>query len=342
MLKIAILGSTGVGKTTLFKILTGAESSPKGYFSGVGVAEVPDERIEGLKEIVEHKKSVYPHLEIHDFDGFGKMWREERAGEILQALLGFDLIVHVVGDFGIFSPQEIDDIELRFLLADMGVIERKLERIGKEVTGKIDSEEKVLLEKILEKLKEEIPISKIPLTETEEKRISGYGFLTARPRMVFLNRDERKLFEPIPRTFLSSLERKEIPFVEGSLKLESEINSLNLDEKREFEEAYGIKEPLKQRFFKRVWKALDLIQFYTTAKGEIRAWPVRRGTTAKEAAGEIHTDMEKGFIRAEVIPVETLLSLGSLSSAKEKGLLRIEGKDYVVKDGDILYIRFSV
>ena len=342
MLKIAILGSRGVGKTVLFRILTGGEPSPRGYFSGIGVAEVPDRRMDCLRKVIEHKKSVYPHFEIHDFDGFGKMWKEERSGEILQALLGFDLLVHVVADFGTFSLDEVDEIELRFILTDMGVIERKLKKMSKELPGKSDLEEKWLLEKILEKLKEEISISQISLTEGEKKRISGYGFLSLRPRMVFLNRDERKLFEPLSESFISSLERKGVPFVEGSLKLEHEINSLKEDERKEFEEAYGIKEPLKIRFFEGVRKTLDLIQFYTIAKGEIRAWPIKNGTTAREAAGEIHTDMEKGFIRAEVIPVETLVSLGSLTQAKEKGLLRLEGKDYVVKDGDILYIRFSV
>jgi hypothetical protein len=343
-MKIAIVGSSGVGKTTLFRLLTGSEGMGRDYFSGMGIAEVPDERLDKLRGIVEHKKVVYPRFEIYDFDGFGKMWREERAGEILQMLLGFDLIVQVVGDFGFFSPgEDFESIDLRFFITDMEVVERKLSRIDKDImAGKAEAEEKKILEKILKELREEKPISQIQLTDSERKKISGYGLLTARPRLILLNRDERKLFQSIEGDFLSTLRRRNIPFLEGSLRLEMEINSLNREERKEFEGAYGIKEPLKVRFFNGVWKALDLIRFYTTAKGEIRAWAVKRGTTAKGAAGEIHTDMERGFIRAEVVPVDTLLEVGSYTELREKGLIRLEGKDYVVRDGDVLYIRFSV
>lgn len=339
-MKFAIIGTLGVGKSTLFELLTGSKGKGKGYFSGHGVGYFKDPRVDVLKEIVEHERVVYPSFEFYDFDGFGKMWKEERSGEILQALSGFDLLVHTVSQLsGEDLVEDFERTHSRLLLSDFVHAEDVLKRVEKEVRGgKRDRRELELLLKVHSHLEEEKPLFTLELREDELKLLRGYGFLTLMKRVIVINSTDGDNEDDIKRRLMEL----GYPFLTSNLHLELEIENFPEDEmRRELMESYGIREPFSNRFYRVAYEALGLITFYTTAKGEIRAWPIKRGTNAKEAAGKIHTDMERGFIRAEVLKVEELVELGSLEKAKSAGRVRTEGKEYKVEDGDILYIRFS-
>ncbi len=342
-MKAAIVGTQGVGKTTLFRILTGiADSHRKGLFSGVGVATVHDERLERLFVHLGAERKTPIHVEIYDFDGFGKMWKEKEAGKVLQSLLGFDALIQVIADFEPHNALDtFDEVNLRLLLSDLDFVSRHLERLRKELSARRVSPKLVeLFEKILKPLEKEVPLSAVGLKEEEKKELSGFGLLTLLPRVLVLNREESKLGRAIDEELLKKIEENEFQFVQSSLPLEEEILSLSEDEEKSFREELSVK-PIKEELFKELFKACDFIVFYTVVHSEVRAWPLKRGQTALKAAGKIHTDMERGFIRAEVINIEDLFKASSFKEAQKLGLTRIEGKEYIVQDGDVLTVRFS-
>ncbi len=342
-MKIAIIGLAGTGKSTLFRILTGVnEGRQRGYTSGVGVAEIEDPRLYRIAELHKSRKITRPHVEIHDFDGFGRLWKEQKAGEIQNQLPGFDALVQVVGGFEPHDPtSDFEEIDMRLILADLAVIERSIKRLEKEVKAhKGDPVTFQTLKKLETSLAAGKGVSEVELTETELKSIKGFGFLTALPRIVVINIPEDMIGQRLEE-FEELMKDRSISYIYASLPVEEEIWQLPPEDRIELLKEYGLEEPLPSRLFRALLNALNYITFFTAGEKEARAWLLRKGSTAAQAAGKIHTDMEKGFIRAEVYAYDDLVKYGSEKALKEKGLARLEGRDYIVKDGDILLIRFS-
>ena len=330
-MKGAIIGSTGVGKSTLFKLLTGADSrGGKGYIGGIGQAILYDRRVEELSKIYNPGKKTHATFEIHDFEGFGKLWKEEKTGEIVQMLNQYDVLLHVTT-----GQQDFEEIEYRLILADLRVVEKRLENLKKVAT---DKEAITLFEKLREHLENEKPISTFPFSERERQYVQNFTFATAIPRVVIYNVMEGQ--EP-DSSFIQHLKEKGLLFNVSNLMLEIEALSLPEEERKELIKEYGF-EPAFEKIIENIKKALNIITFLTAGEKEVRAWLIRKGLTVKEAAGKIHSDLERGFVRAEVIHYDEFIKIGDMKKAKEQGLVRLEGKDYIVQDGDIILIRSSI
>ena len=342
-MKLAIVGSAGAGKSTLFRILTGVESShPRGFVSGIGVAELFDPRLEKIADAVGSKKRVHPHVELHDFDGFGRMWREERAGEIQNALLGFDGLIQVVNAFSGKDPvDDFQKVDLNFIVSDLSIVENAKSRVRKEVQAKKASPKLLeALEKVEKTLSDGKSVLEAELSESERRELSGYSFVSALPRVVVVNVSEDAFGRSL-KEFEDVMHGRKIPYIYASLEIEEEIMQLDGDEQAAMLSEYNIEAPLPQRLIPKILKALDLITFFTATEKEARAWLLKNGLTVLKAAGKVHTDMERGFIRAEVFNYEDLMEYGDIKALKAAGRLRLEGRDYIVKDGDIVFIRFS-
>ena len=330
-MKGAIIGSSGVGKSTLFKLLTGVESrGGKGYISGIGQAILYDRRVEELSRIYNPRKTTHATLEINDFDGFGRLWKEEKTGEIVQTLNQYDVLLHVTTGI-----RDFEEIEYRLLLSDLRVVEKRLEMLKK--VGR-EKDAITLFEKLKEHLESEKPISSFPFSEQDKQYIQNFTFATAIPRVVIYNIMEGQ--EP-DTNFIEYLKKKGILFNISNLLLEVEALSLSGDERRELIKEYGF-EPAFERIIENIKKALNIIAFLTAGEKEVRAWIIRKGLTVKQAAGKIHSDLERGFVRAEVIHYDEFMKVGNMKRAREQGMVRLEGKDYIVQDGDIILIRSSI
>ena len=272
------------------------------------------------------------------------------SGTLLNQLAQMDAYIHVLRCFkddniphpagSVDSQRDLETMEGELLLNDMIAVERKLERLKEERkkggTDKVINEKQTaLFERIFEILSEETPLREVDLTSEEEKGISGFGLLTRKPMLALLNLGEGqdcpelKPTHPMPKMTLQG-------------KLEMEIAQLSSEDAALFMQEYGIKEPGLKRMIRRSYDLLKLQSFFTVGDDEVRAWTVKRGTIAHLAAGEVHSDLQKGFIRAEVISVEDIVELGSLAEARAKGKLRLEGKSYVLQDGEIMHVRFNV
>jgi len=274
------------------------------------------------------------------------------SGQLLNILTQMDGLLHVVRCFedasvphpsGSVNPlRDIATMDAELLLNDLIAVERKLERLAderKKGGGREKSvidREIVLFEKFKDALSSEIPLREIEISVEEEKILAGFGFLTRKPMLVLLNLNEGQEMPPVEYT------RPHSNLVALQGKLEMEIAQLTSDDAQDFMAEYGINELGLERVIRLSYELLGLISFFTVGADEVRAWTIHRGSSAYEAAGEIHTDLQKGFIRAEVIPCEELIALGGLNEAKTKGRLRLEGKEYVVQDGEIVHIRFNV
>jgi ribosome-binding ATPase len=360
--KIGLLGLPKVGKTTLFNILTGARVTVDKFSAGktqphIGVARVPEPRLERLSSMFKPRKTTYAHLDFLDIQGLQK--GEARDSLDLKEMRNVDAIAHVVrafrdpqiprGEDPIDPGRDIGTMETELLLADLEVAQRRLERLElniKKARSKEDELERPVIKRCLEALERETPIRELDLQDEDLKKIRGFAFLTAKPLLLIINLDEadvRKI-----ATFLEDLGLRERAGRRGtascaiSAKVEEEIASLDPGDARAFLDDLGLKEAAKDRLLQAAFGLLGLIQFFTVGEDECRAWPIRRATRAPRAAGTIHSDFEKGFIRAEVVRYEDLVADGSLGAAREKAHLRSEGKDYAVQDGDVINFRFNV
>ncbi len=345
-MEIAIIGTQGVGKTTLFEVMTrGKSSRGKGYVDHVGQVFIPDDRVKKLAEIYHPQKVTYASFELFDFNGFGKMWKEQNAGEIINAMSGFDAFIHVVPDFEPFSAvDDFEEINLRLILSDLSLVSSQLKRLEKErKVRKISDELIEVLRKLEDALSNEIPLWRVELSQHEENLIKGYTFATNRPRIVLLNQSEEKFEQgEVDTELVKKLEESKIEFLRTCLPLEKEIVDLDESDRREMFKAYGFERPTTDLLIQKIFHVLGYIVFLTAGEKEVRAWPIRKGSTAREAAGKIHTDLAKGFIRAEVISFDEFMKFGGdMKKAKEHGAVRLEGRDYIVKDGDLMVIRFS-
>ena len=346
-MKIGLVGFPGCGKSTVFNALTGlsvdtgygAKSAKPSY----GVVKVPDARVDALAELYHPKKKVYAEVTFVDLAAGGTQGGLDRAA--LNSMRDVDALCQVVRAFpdpGGDSPDPvrgIADLEAETILADLELVERRIERLVKEHSSPREVE---LLTRIRQHLEAEQSIRTLEMSPEEIKMISGYRFLSQKPLLLVLNVTEDEIAAPPPPSVVAAAEQRGLGLVVLSAQVEMDIAHMPEDEQREFLEAMGLKKPAVERFITAAFALLDLISMLTAGPDECRAWPVARNSPMPRAAGKIHSDMERGFIRAEVIKHTDLLELGSEAKCREQGKLRIEGKDYVVQDGDVVNIRFNV
>lgn len=360
-MKIGFLGFSKVGKTTLFNLLTGAHASVEKYSSGksepnIGVARVPEPRLDRLAAIFRPKKTTYATVDFLDIVGLQK--GEARTLD-LKEMRNVDAIAHVVRAFrdesishseGSIDPRrDISTMETELILADLDVAQRRVERLElniRKAKNKDDELELPVVRRCLEALERETPIRELDLSDEDVKKIRGFAFLTARPLLLIVNMDEadvRKMASFVETFGLQAYAaRPRTGLVPISAKVEEEIAALEPEDARVFLDDLGLQETARDRLIRAAFGLLGLIQFFTVGEDECRAWPVRRGSPAPRAAAAIHSDFERGFIRAEVVAYDDLVAAGSLAAAREKARLRSEGKAYVVQDGDVINFRFNV
>ncbi len=356
-MRLGIIGLPQSGKTTLFNALTRGHQ-PTGIATGkieihTAVVDVPDPRVDVLSKMFNPKKTIYAKVTYADIAGLdGSAGKSGISGTLLNQLTQMDGFIHVVRVFeddnvphpqgSVDARRDLETMDAEFVLNDLIAVERNLERLAderKKGGGRDRSaieREIALFERLHQALTQEIPLRDVDIEAEEEKLLSGYGFLSRKPVLVVLNLSEGQSAPVIEYPHRRS------QVVALQAKLEMEIAQLPPEDAALFMAEYGISEPSLNRMIRLSYDLLGLQSFFTVGPDEVRAWTVRRGATAPEAAGEIHTDLQKGFIRAEVIHYDDLVALGGMSEARAKGKLRLEGKEYIVKDGDILNIRFNI
>jgi ribosome-binding ATPase len=351
-----IIGLPQVGKTTLFRILTKAhvDDSKGGQATHVGVAKVPEPRLLELAKLYSPKKITYATVQYVDLGGMQK----ERMRESLASLREVDAIAHVIRVFddpsvphaeGSIDPlRDATNLELELMLSDHEQIVKRLDRVDKDLKKKRDPQlelEKGVLEKCKTHLEAEKPLRELDLTPEERKPIGGFLFLSQRPMLYVLNLGDEEAGElatAVERHKLGALQgRPNTAVVAVCGRLEAELAEMEEKEATELLASYGLKEPGLNRLIRATYDLMGLIAFFTAGEPEVRAWTIRKGATAVKAAGEIHTDIEKGFIRAEVVRWDDLVAAGSTAAAKEKAQVRLEGKDYIVQEGDVILFRHS-
>jgi GTP-binding protein YchF len=353
-MKVGLVGFAGSGKTTVFNTLTGLEAEVGGYGArekaNVGVIKVPDPRVDSLAELFNPKKKTFAEISFVDVAGPQAEGAERSETgldpKLVQHMREVDALVHVVRAFdnpmllGEADPaRDIRAFDDELILTDLVQIENRINRLKKEKDSARESE---LMDRLKAALESETPLRALDLAAEELMMMAGFRFLSLKPLLLLLNTgEEGAAVEPhAPARELA--ESKRLSLISMSGKVEMEIAQLAPDEQREFLADLGISEPARDRFIRAAYRLLDLISFLTAGEDECRAWSIKRGTNAHKAAGTIHSDIERGFIRAEVIKFEDLIACGSEARCREQGKLRLEGKEYVVEDGDVIHFRFNV
>jgi GTP-binding protein YchF len=361
-LKIAITGLANSGKSTIFNALTGLNLETTIYATVTaephfGVVKVPDARVDSLSEIYKPKKITYATVEYVDYIGLtkGDMEQNRKVSDLVKDA---DAVLHVVRGFeeesvahplGNVDPvRDAETVELEMIFGDLELVDKRLERMeqGLKRGKKPDEAEKKLLMKCKEILEAERPLRDQEFSEEEDRAMRHLQFMSIKPVVIVLNVDEKEMHSEkvgsITARIESSFGGEQVKVLDLCGKIEMEIAQLPPDEARVFLEDLGIKEPALNKLIRVSYDLLGLISFLTTGEDEVRAWTIKRGTNAQKAAGKIHSDIERGFIRAEVISFKDFMAQGSMAAAREKGLLRLEGKTYEVRDGDIINFRFNV
>lgn len=363
-----ITGLPFVGKTTLFDLLTGAKA-PTGTFVGaeaetnVGVAKVPDERLDRLVPLFQPKKVTHAEITYRDLglakgSGAGEGISAKKLGDLRTS----DATLHVVRAFrdptvphpegSIDTGRDLATLDLELVVADHSVVEKRLEKIEPEIRGaraggerEAKEREKELLGRCLAALDAERPLRDLDLDPDELKVIRGFRFLTLMSQLVVVNLDEADVAKPeailAPLRALASRHRA-TGIVHVCAKLEAEIAELAPDEAAAFREDAGLHEPALDRIARATYDLLGLISFFTVGPDECRAWTIARGTSAQAAAGVIHSDLERGFVRAEVVRWDDLVRVGSETEAKEQALVKVIGRDHEITDGDVTHVLFNV
>ena len=345
-MKIGLVGLAGAGKSTVFGALTGI-SVETGYAgrsdkANIGVVKVPDPRVDALAALYQPKKVVYAETTFSDLGAAGSGGLDRAT---LNAMRDVDALCQVVRGFeGALgeSPDPLGELvalETETILADLEIVEQRVARLRKD---RSDPRELELLERIQAHLESEQLVRNLDLSDVEEKIISGYALLTAKPLLLVLNVPEDAISGDRPSGVQEAASQRGIGLVVLSAGVEMDIAQMPQEDQREFLESIGLDEPASHRFIRSAYQLIDLVSMLTAGPDECRAWPIRRNSKAPSAAGKIHSDIERGFIRAEVIWWEDLVELGSESKCREAGKLRVEGKEYVVKDGDVVHFRFNV
>ncbi len=358
MLKIGIVGLGMVGKTTLFQILTRvpadklASGKPETH---VGVVKVPDPRLDRMAEMFNPKKLV--HASIEYVDTPASIIQLSRTGTQSAALKEMNALAHVVRAFedstipaegGVDPKRDIESVELELILSDLAIVEKRLERLDKDIKKQknpaLEKEHQALL-KAKHALEAQQPLRELDLSADEERTLRGFTFLSLKPMLYVLNLGEKDAArtdaadEFAQEAGLKQRPKTGVTAVCG--KIEEELSELSDAESAEFLSSYNLKESAISRLIRSSYGLLGLISFFTVGEDECRAWTIPQGATALEAAGEIHSDIQRGFIRAEVIAYEELISAGNFAEARSRGTLKLEGKEYIVHDGEIVHFRHS-
>lgn len=367
-MKVGIVGLPQVGKTTIFNLLTHGRADTSSWGgrteANLGIAPVPDARVDRLAEIFKPRKTTYATVEYVDLPGLtrteGKAGAEARdMSSYLNNLKNVDALLHVVRAFenesiphteGSIDPaRDIGLFELEMIFSDLVIVEKRMERLARDLK-KIKNADLELEHSVLERfrtaLENEQPLREIALTADEEKRVKGFTFLSAKPLLIVVNLGDEESAK-IPRVveeygLQSQAAKKNVRITAVCGRIEAEIASLSEEDARLFMEDLGLSGSGLDRIIQESYSLLGLFSFYTAGEPEVRAWTIPRGTRAQQAAGVIHSDIERGFIKAEIVSFDDLVDLGSFQAAKSKGVLRLEGKDYIVKEGDVILFRFNV
>ncbi|MDH7512299.1 MAG: DUF933 domain-containing protein [Clostridiales bacterium] len=356
-MNLTIFGYSKTGKTTLFNLLTGAAVEVKAYDDGKKEANqrtclLPDYRLDRIASLYPDKKKVNASMEIVDLAGIS--YGEVKTSVYLSALRLADGLVHVIRGFidpqiphpkGRISPRDdLAFMEEELILADLVSVSARLEKLEKDLRKAKNPEgekEKELLSLFRAALEEGKPIRELSFSGADEKRVRSFAFLSQKPLLHLVNVDETDI--PLiesPREIYPAL-KPGTDILAFCGKVEAEILELEEGEKKAFLAEYGLRELSSEKFYRTIPGLLGIISFFTIGKNEVRAWVIPQKSEASQAAGAIHSDIERGFIRAEVIPSDRLLELGSWQAAKDRGAVRLEGKEYIVQDGDVIYFRFA-
>ena len=362
-MQVTIVGLPGSGKTTVFNALTGGHAETGGFSGGraapnVSVVKVPDERVDRLAALFNPKKTVYADVTYVDVAIPAGAAREGSVNpDVLAQIRNADALLHVARAFDDPASavptdpwRDVDDLDLEFTVADLSVIEKRLEKLatqgrhGSQAEREAAQREEELLRRVEPHLSDGKPIRSFGLTDDEELLLRGYRFLTQKPVLVVLNIDEGRLAE-VAALESAGRERYDQPHTDVAAlagKIEAEIGELPEEDARMFMDDLGISEPSRGRVIRLTYQLLGLFSFFTAGEDECRAWTLARGSTAVDAAGAIHSDLARGFIRAQVISFEDLIAAGSMAEARKRGTLRQEGKSYLVADGDVIEVLFNV
>jgi hypothetical protein len=348
-MKIGLVGFPGSGKTTVFNALTGLDAdtgygSAKPGTKNLGVVRVPDTRVDQLAALYSPKKTTYAEVTFCDIAGGTGSRELDRS--VLNSMREMDAICQVLRAFD--SPataeaadpaRELNDLMIETVLADLEIVERRAHRLRKD---RSDPQLLKLLERVLEHLESEQPLRSLALDANERKAVSGYQFLSLKPLLLVLNVAEDAVAQDPPPDLVAAAAAAGSSLVPLSAQVEMDIAQMPEEDRAEFYEELGLGEPAAHRFVRAAFELLQLVTMLTAGPDECRAWPVRAGSKAPIAAGKIHSDIERGFIRAEVTRWDDLVELGSEAKCRDAGKLRVEGRDYVVLDGDVCHFRFNV
>jgi ribosome-binding ATPase len=344
-MKVGLIGHRGAGKTTIFNMLTGLQAQV-GSFGGreevhLGVIKVPDPRIDKLAQIYKPKKTTYAEIRFTDFPPNQGDENLKSNSALVTQMREVDAIALVLRDFdGDAEPlKELNDLLTEMILTDLTVVENRRIRLKKE---KARPQEEGLLERCAKALENEQSLRNLDFSADEETLASGFAFLSRKPLLVIFNQGDEKAGKQLDPPYQAELQRRGLVGLALAGKVEMEIAQLDENDRMAFLKEIGIEEPARDRFIRITYALMNLVSFFTTGEDEVRAWTVTRGTAARQAAGKIHSDIERGFIRAEVVAYDDFIIHGSEAKCKEAGKLRLEGKDYVIKDGDIIHFRFAV
>ena len=357
-MKIGLVGLAKSGKTSLFNLLTGQQvatasyGTPRGEMHA-GVARVADERVDRLTALFKPEKTTFASFEVVDLAGIAK---GDRQGLDAKEFRNADALLHVVRAFpdaagGPADPRrDVVDLETELILADLEVVERRLERLEASLKKKrtdAEAREQAILLKVKPGLEAEVPIRAQELSAEDARALRGFTFLSQKPILECLNLDEKEMDRA--RTLVESFGLEAIAGRAGtsigwvSAVIEAEVAQLAGPEQAAFLADLGLEEPAIRRVLRDCYALLGLISFFTVGEDEVRAWSIPRGTRAQDAAGAVHSDIARGFIRAEVVGYDALIAAGgSMATVRERGQLRLEGKEYIVQDGEICHFRFNV
>jgi GTP-binding protein YchF len=362
-MQVTIVGLPGSGKTTVFNALTGGHAEVGGFSGGraapnVGVVKVPDARLDRLAELFRPKKTVPADVTYVDVAIPAGAAREGTIQpDVLAQVRNADALLHVARAFDAGTSdqpadpwRDVDDLDLEFTVADLSVVEKRLEKLrtsgrhGSASEREQNALEEELLARVEPHLSEGRPLRAMALTEDEERRLRGFRFLTQKPVLVLLSIDEARLPEAtaLQEAGAARYAQPQADVAALAGKIEAEIAQLSDEDAALFMADLGIAEAGRGRTVRLTYQLLGLFSFFTAGPDECRAWTLRTGSTAVDAAGAIHSDLARGFIRAEVVTYEDLMACGSMAEARKRGLLRSEGKAYQVRDGDVIEVLFNV
>ncbi len=367
ILELAIVGLPQSGKTTVFNALTRASAAVGGFSTAsdepnLATVKVPDRRIGQLAEIFEPKREVFADIRYLDVAGVAKgIGKQGLGGRLLGYLQETSALILVVRAFeggNVPHPEEsvdpLRDLEtllLEMSFSDLSIIERRLERLSEMIQKlrgperEANERERAALLRCQEALENDVPLREVDLDENEDRQLRGYGFLTRKPALVLFNLGDDQLGEYQEQLLADARERFARPGLAIdalAAKIEMEIGQLDAEDAELFMADLGIEESSLDRVIRLSYDLLGLITFLTAGPEEVRAWPIRRGTSAANAAGEIHTDIQRGFIRAEIVAFNDLIDQGGMAECRKAGLLRVEGRDYIMVDGDVTHFLFNV